>query len=127
MNDLRKVLSEDWKPMLLVFALVLACLIFLYRKANILTVFLLVLNLFWISLVPGYALIALFADLKKTEERIILSFILGFAVTGILMYYANWLLNVSIARLTVFLPPAIVLAAVIARKAIGSSSKKSSE
>ena len=75
----------DWLPLLYTFLAVFAAVMIVFRKDNPITIFRTTLGLFWLFILPGYAL--LFTYKINFIEKIIAGTALAIAASGVLSYY----------------------------------------
>lgn len=80
-----------------------------FFKESLVVVFRMVISLFWMFILPGYALMFYWKNKLGFTERFIMGIALSTAIIGILSYYLG-LIGINIKYHTIILPLIIILA-----------------
>ena len=80
-----------------------------FFKESLVVVFRIVISLFWMFILPGYALMFYWKNKLGFTERFIMGIALSTAIIGILSYYLG-LIGINIKYHTIILPLIIILA-----------------
>ena len=110
---MRKEAFEQMKKELMMMAVlfILTLLAFkaVFLQEDFFVVFRAVTAIFWILVVPGFAVMSYWQEELKFYERLIIGIGIGTVLTGLLSYYAG-LMGLNIKYHMILLPLAIVLA-----------------
>lgn len=104
----KEVLKKEMIYLLLTFSVVAAVFQIIFIRENIITAGRTVAALFWLFVVPGFALMYYWHDKLDFLERLIIGTVLGLAVVGVVGYNLSLLVHMKYHTI---LLPFIMLAA----------------
>lgn len=104
-----EVIKKEFKYVGLLFLAALVIFKIVFYKENFIVLVRYVLSLFWLFVLPGYAIMLYWMERLDFLERVIAGIALSAAITGISSYYIG-LLGLNIKYHAVLLPLAVILA-----------------
>ena len=107
-----ELIKKELKYVGLLFLAALAIFKAVFYKENFIVLVRYVLSLFWLFVLPGYAIMLYWMEKLDFLERIVVGIAASAAVTGILSYYIG-LLGLDIKYHAVLLPLTLIIAGII--------------
>ncbi len=105
---MRKKLYGEVKTLAIAFAAAFAIMKIAYSGESVTVVARTTLSLFWLFVIPGYAMTLYWKEHFGIIERLVAGTVAAMAVTGILSYYMG-LMGLKIQNQTIILPAAVIL------------------
>ena len=91
----------------ILFILFIVIFKIIFFKENLMVVFRMIMSIFWLFALPGYALMFYWNNKLGFTERLIIGIVLSAAVIGISSYYLG-LIGINIEYHPVILPPIMI-------------------
>lgn len=109
MADLLKAVTGETRQLITAFAVIAIALILAYHDENLLTTARTAASLYWLFVLPGYAITLYWQEKLDFTQRIAIGTVAAMAMTGIFSYYLG-LLGLKIQHQTILLPLALIAA-----------------
>ena len=96
----------------ILFILFIVIFKIIFFKENLMVVFRVIISIFWLFVLPGYAAMFYWNDKLDFTERLIIGIALSAAIIGIFSYYLG-IIGINIKYHTIILPSILILTGIL--------------
>ena len=107
---LKKELADELKPLIIGFAVAVAMLQIAYYKENFATTLRTAASVYWLFVIPGYAVMLHWKEQLGIMERFAFGTVSSMVIVGVASYYLG-LIGLKLQNQTLLLPAAIIVIA----------------